>query len=139
MIKIKSVKSILLGGAMITISGVGAYMMKSAALEREQKLELLKAQIQEEQDKITVLEADWSYLTRPARIQQLSREILSFAPAEPSQILTLDALGEPPQESETESKLFQIRTIKGWNEHLAQHHPKADASPESRSQVCCAQ
>lgn len=113
MIKIRSVKSILLGGAMITISGVGAYMMKSAALEREQKLELLKAQIQEEQDKITVLEADWSYLTRPARIQQLSREMLSFAPAEPSQILTLDALGEPQQESETESNLFQIRTIQG--------------------------
>jgi len=114
MIKIRNMKSILLGGVIITMAGVGAYMMKSIALEREQELELLKAQISEEQDKITVLEADWSYLTRPARIQQLSREMLSFAPVEPSRILTLDALGEiDQQEEETDSKLFQIRTIKG--------------------------
>ena len=129
MIKIRNMKSILLGGVIITMAGVGAYMMKSIALEREQELELLKAQISEEQDKITVLEADWSYLTRPARIQQLSREMLSFAPVEPSRILTLDALGEiDQQEEETDSKLFQIRTIKGWNEHLAHHHQETDAS-----------
>ena len=113
MFKITRMKSVLLGGTMITIAGIGAYMMKSIALEREQELALLKAQISEEQDKITVLEADWSYLTRPSRIQQLSRDMLSFAPVEPSRILTLDALGEVPQEDEQDNNLFQIRTIQG--------------------------
>ena len=79
----------------------------------EQALGLLNAQISEEKDKITVLEADWSYLTRPARIQQLSREMLSFAPVEPERILTLDALDTPSSTEDEDNNLFQIKTIQG--------------------------
>ena len=113
MIKAKSIQSMIIGGAIITAAGVGAYMMKSIALEQEQALAVLNAQISEEKDKITVLEADWSYLTRPARIQQLSRDMLSFAPVEPERILTLDALAPPSAEEESESNLFHIKTIQG--------------------------
>ena len=111
--KTKSMKTVIIGGAIITAAGVGAYMMKSIALEQEQELALINAQISEEKDKITVLEADWSYLTRPARIQQLSREMLSFAPAEPERILTLDALDIPSEDDETNNRLYQIKTIQG--------------------------
>lgn len=113
MLKTKSMKSMIIGGAIITSAGVGAYMMKSIALEQEQELSLIKAQINEEKDKITVLEADWSYLTRPSRIQQLSKEMLSFAPVEPERILTLDALETPPEGTENNNNLYQIKTIQG--------------------------
>lgn len=113
MFNTKSIRSVIFGGAIITAAGVGAYMMKSMALEQEQALGLLNAQISEEKDKITVLEADWSYLTRPARIQQLSREMLSFAPVEPERILTLDALDTPSSTEDEDNNLFQIKTIQG--------------------------
>ena len=113
MLKTKSMKSVIIGGVIITAAGVGAYMMKSIALEQEQKLALISAQISEEKDKITVLEADWSYLTRPARIQQLSRDMLSFAPVDPERILTLDTLDIPSIEEDSENNLYQIKTIQG--------------------------
>ena len=113
MLKMKSMKSVIFGGAIILAAGVGAYMVKSIALEQEQELSLISAQISEEKDKITVLEADWSYLTRPARIQQLSKEMLSFAPVNPERILTLDALEEPSEDDESNNNLYQIKTIKG--------------------------
>ncbi len=112
MLKTKSMKTVIVGGIVITIAGVGAYMMKSIALEQEQTLALINAQISEEKDKITVLEADWSYLTRPARIQQLSRDMLSFAPVGPERILTLGTLDLPIDEG-TDDNLFKIKTIKG--------------------------
>ena len=114
MIKIRSMRSIILGGFIITAAGVTAYMMKSFALEQEQQLASIEAQISEEKDKITVLEADWSYLTRPSRIQQLSREMLDFAPAEPSRILTLDILeGEANDDQTSDDNFFQIKKIRG--------------------------
>jgi len=87
-------RSFILGALLIVAAGICAYMIKSHAIEKEQQLESILAQIEAEKDRITVLEADWSYLTRPARIQHLSREMLSFAPVTPDRILTLDIFDE---------------------------------------------
>ena len=92
--------------------GVGTYVVEQMILEREQKIATLKAKIKEEQDRITVLEADWSYLTRPSRIQSLSKEMLSFAPIEPQRILTLDMLeGGDAAPSSKDDSLYQITVI----------------------------
>jgi hypothetical protein len=113
MSKIQSIKSIVIGGIIITAAGVGAYMVKSIAFEQEKELTLLNAQIIEEKEKITVLEADWSFLTRPSRIQELSREMLSYAPAEADRFLKLDALDSPDDENIIDESLLHIRTIRG--------------------------
>ena len=86
-------RSFILGALVIVAAGIGAYMIKSHAIEKEQQLDAILAQIEAEKDRITVLEADWSYLTRPARIQHLSREMLSFVPMTPDRILSLDMVG----------------------------------------------
>lgn len=92
--------------------GVGTYVVEQMILEREQKITTLNAKIKEEQDRITVLEADWSYLTRPSRIQSLSKEMLSFAPIEPKRILTLDMLdGDNSNTDQDDETLFHINVI----------------------------
>ncbi len=84
----------ILSLVLVTIAGVATYKIKTDVIDLEQQLRQIKAEINDEQDRITVLDADWSYLTRPARIQQLSKEMLAFAPIDPQRILTLDMLGE---------------------------------------------
>lgn len=101
---------VLLGAVFVIIAGAGNYILKTMVLERQDQLQALQAEIIDEKDRITVLEADWSYLTRPSRIQHLSEEMLSFAPVEPERILQLDALeGEA---SSADDDFFQIKTIK---------------------------
>ncbi|XDZ66284.1 hypothetical protein AB8880_02490 [Alphaproteobacteria bacterium LSUCC0684] len=104
-------RSFILGALLIVAAGIGAFMIKSHAIEKEQELAEILAQIEAEKDRITVLEADWSYLTRPARIQHLSREMLSFEPVTPDRILSLDifdkAKGTTPPEGLFRNTIFE--------------------------------
>ena len=112
MFGLKSKSSIVVIFVMTLCLGVGVYVIEQMILEREQKITTLNAKIKEEQDRITVLEADWSYLTRPSRIQNLSKEMLSFAPIEPQRILTLDMLdGDNANTDQDDETLFHIKVI----------------------------
>ena len=114
MFGMKRTASMLLICVMTLALGVGTYVVEQMILEREQKITALKAKIKDEQDRITVLEADWSYLTRPSRIQSLSKEMLSFAPIEPQRILTLDMLdGDNTNADQDDETLFHIKVIEG--------------------------
>ena len=112
MFGMKRTTSMLLIGVIVLGLGVGTYVVEQMILEREQKITALNAKIKEEQDRITVLEADWSYLTRPSRIQSLSKEMLSFAPIEPQRILTLDMLdGQNASANQDNEPLYHIKVI----------------------------
>ena len=112
MFGMKRTTSMLLIGMIVLGLGVGTYVVEQMILEREQKIAALNAKIKEEQDRITVLEADWSYLTRPSRIQSLSKEMLSFAPIEPQRILTLDMLdGQNASANQDNEPLYHIKVI----------------------------
>ncbi len=112
MFGMKRTTSMLLIGVIVLGLGVGTYVVEQMILEREQKIAALNAKIKEEQDRITVLEADWSYLTRPSRIQSLSKEMLSFAPIEPQRILTLDMLdGQNASANQDNEPLYHIKVI----------------------------
>jgi hypothetical protein len=101
-----------LGVLAILIAGVGAYVAKTTVLEREQVLRSILSAIEEEKDRLAVLEADWSYLTRPSRMGPLSKEMLDFAHVEPERILTLDALNDTPALPADED-FFEVKNIKG--------------------------
>ena len=112
MFGMKRTTSMLLIGVIVLGLGVGTYVVEQMILEREQKIAALNAKIKEEQDRITVLEADWSYLTRPSRIQSLSKEMLSFAPIEPQRILTLDMLDVNNASANQDNEpLYHIKVI----------------------------
>jgi hypothetical protein len=55
-----------------------------AAAERR---DLLRAEIAEARRDIHVLKAEWSYQTRPARLQALAEEHLLLRPTEPDRLL----------------------------------------------------
>lgn len=117
MITMRSIRSFLLGALLIVFVGVSAYWIKSEAYERQTRLATLEAGIAAEKDRIMVLRTDWSYLTRPDRIQKLSEEMLSFAPVEPQRILDLDRLRDPPgkggQARPAQAGLYRITIDRG--------------------------
>jgi len=114
MIRMRSVISFFVIGVAAIGAGIGAYAIESMIHEREQRISQLTAEITEEQERITVLEADWSYLTRPSRIQSLSQEMLSFSPIEAQRILTLDMLdGNKDGDTDRNNDLYRIKVIEG--------------------------
>lgn len=72
--------------------------------EAESQFDLLhktESQIRYEEDTISLLKADWSLLTQPARLQRLTESYaaeLNLGPVEPEQIVTLDAIPQRPPE-----------------------------------------
>lgn len=113
MFRIKRATSISLICIATLSAGIGTYVVESMVDDREKKIRQLNTQIKEEKERITVLEADWSYLTRPSRIQSLSKDMLSFAPIEPQRILNLEMLdGDEAGQGETGlGNLYQINII----------------------------
>ena len=72
----------------------------------------LQAQIQLEQDQISLLKADWSLLTQPSQLQKLAgafQEELGLQPLEANQIVGLHDIPEkPPVEAEPADPAGQI-------------------------------
>ncbi|MCE2517600.1 MAG: hypothetical protein J4F41_07175 [Alphaproteobacteria bacterium] len=60
MINPRNLRALVFGSLAIVASGAGVYMVKSIVKDRDEKLEVIMTQIEEEQDRITVPEADWS-------------------------------------------------------------------------------
>ena len=81
------IMSIWLLGAAIT--GTGLYGIAYEVERMEQELAALEREIIEERESIHVLEAEWTYLARPERIEDLSRQFLPRM-----QGLTAERIGE---------------------------------------------
>lgn len=107
---IRSFWSIVFSALVVTVFAVATHWVKTEVIKKEEQLESLRASIKTEQNRIMVLEADWTYLTRPSRIEQLSRDLLSFAPIEPDRILSLESISNANFETENKevSGLFRI-------------------------------
>ncbi|MGC6485632.1 MAG: cell division protein FtsL [Candidatus Puniceispirillales bacterium] len=107
---IRIFRSIILSALVVTVFAIANHWIKSEVITKEERLDSLKARIQTEENRIMVLEADWAYLTRPSRIEQLSRDLLSFAPIEPARILSLDSISNADftPESSKATGLFRI-------------------------------
>jgi cell division protein FtsL len=53
----------------------------------ERALAKLSGEITEEHETIRLLDAEWSYLSRPARLERLAREHAGMVPLQPAQIV----------------------------------------------------
>lgn len=62
---------------LLLMAGVsGVYFIKYKVAILDEEISSMRREISEEQENIHVLQAEWTYLTRPQRIKQLSKKYL---------------------------------------------------------------
>jgi hypothetical protein len=74
--------------------GYAMFQVKYEVMQQEQTLASLNKQITDGREQIRVLNAEWSYLTRPSRIEDLSARFLHLNGMNSAQILPLSAVPE---------------------------------------------
>jgi cell division protein FtsL len=65
------------------------YSLEHRMRAGERAVAKLDHEISEERELIRLLGAEWSYLTRPARLERLAREHAGMAPLAPAQVMPL--------------------------------------------------
>ena len=97
------------------------FQVKHEAKEEGEKIAALEKKIEEENDALLLLKAEWSYLNRPQRIQRLTDEFsdqLGLKTIEPYQIGTI---GDVPDRSDEGSQPGAVvNDLEGLLEHA---HP----------------
>ena len=80
------------------VSAVGLFQFKHEAQERRANIARLRAAISEERAAIDLLQAEWTYLNRPERIQALAERFLNLQPFTMDKVIAVDdiAIREDP-------------------------------------------
>ena len=83
-------------GLMLTAAAsIGLYQVKYQVQDMERNLAAMKRQIVHDHAEMQVLDAEWSFLNQPERLQDLSRRYLALAPIRSSQMASIESL--PPR------------------------------------------
>lgn len=69
--------------------GYGVYKVKYEVRALKVRSSQLQADISRDHESIEVLQAEWAYLTRPTRLEELESRYLDLAPVKPGQVLAL--------------------------------------------------
>lgn len=70
------------------------YSLEHASRKTERRIAELKQNIINERDTIKLLNAEWSLLTRPARLERLAREHLKLQQMRPEQLVSQADIGK---------------------------------------------
>lgn len=92
MIRVASVVIILL----MVGTAVGLYRFKEHSADQAERIQSLRAQIASERERISLLQAEWTYLNQPDRIQDLSTRHLELERIKAAQIGTIESLPMRP-------------------------------------------
>jgi hypothetical protein len=74
--------------------GYAMFQVKYEVMQQEQTLAGINKQIADDREQIRVLSAEWSYLTRPSRIEELNARFVHLGNVNSTQILPLSAVPE---------------------------------------------
>ena len=85
-------RSMTLWLLLATCAGISLFLIKHEVQEREDRLNALHQEILADQEAIQVLNAEWSYLNRPDRLEHLIREFSEHHIANRLQLTSLDML-----------------------------------------------
>ena len=83
---------IILTAIVLASLGTTLYQVKTDIDERQAELRRLQAEIATTQRDISVLEAEWAFLSRPDRVMNLSASLLDMEPISRDRILPLEAI-----------------------------------------------
>ena len=87
-----------------TCAGITLFLIKGEVQDREDRLNALNRQILADQEAIQVLNAEWSYLNRPERLEHLIREFSDRV------ILQLTSITMLPQLLSAPGDLIDVKT-----------------------------
>jgi len=76
----------------VLVAGFALYTLEHRTRSVEREIARVDARIESEYEFIGLLNAEWSMLTRPQRLEQLARNHLKLGPVLPDQLVGLDAL-----------------------------------------------
>jgi hypothetical protein len=79
--------------------GYAMFQVKYEVMQQEQTLASINKQITDGREQIRVLNAEWSYLARPSRLEELSTRFLHLNNMNSVQILPLSVVPERPDPS----------------------------------------
>lgn len=85
-------RTTLLWLGLAALVGFGLFHVKYQVMALEEDLTRLNAATLREQNQIHVLEAEWSYLNRPSRLEELAERYLELKPITPDQLSSVAAL-----------------------------------------------
>ena len=83
---------IILTAVVLASLGTTFYQVKTGIDERQTELRRLQANIVTTQRHISVLEAEWAFVSRPDRVMNLSTSLLDMKPISRDRVLPLDAI-----------------------------------------------
>ena len=86
----------------------GLFHVKYEVAALEEELNRLNIATLREQNQIHVLEAEWSYLNRPSRLEELAERYLTLKPLGPHQLTTVSALPIRPMRDNTPAVIAKI-------------------------------
>lgn len=84
MVRLLNLFAFLLAGAMAFL----LYELKYETRQLEKKAAGIQREMDRERQSIAILRAEWSYLTRPERIETLADQLLHLRPATVDQLVT---------------------------------------------------
>lgn len=122
-------RSTLMWTAMAVLVGTGLFLVKHRVQALEDRLAALNHDIAEDREAIHVLNAEWAYLNRPERLEDLGRRLLGYEPAPAAQMARLDDLENRLAAPQDEPKTAKVAAPAETIEAVKRPRRKAKAAP----------
>jgi cell division protein FtsL len=84
--------TLLIYMAVIAVAACGVYFVKYSVQDMQRKVAALEEQLQQEQQALHLLRAEWAYLNRPERLSRLAADHLKMVPVAATSLTTLAAI-----------------------------------------------
>lgn len=106
-------KSSALWFGLFVVCCILLFQTSQRVTDGRQKLSVLQRDLMDEEETLRVLQAEWSYLNQPERLEKLSREYLKLAPMKGQQFAKADSLPlrAVPEEPATQEAPLTATTV----------------------------
>jgi hypothetical protein len=140
-------KTTLLWLILAVFCGAGIFRTSQKVHEEREKIAILEASISKEEESLRVLNAEWSYLNQPARLEKLAKTYLHLAPlkggqfvkvedipvrrATPAETTTADTEKKPEEKKTTKPHFVAAAPAKAKHTRLSAIIVKKDESDDA--------
>lgn len=80
---------------LIAMGIYGLYTVKYRVLDLQREIEVTRKELRQEQENLHVVAAEWAYLTRPDRLQELAAKNTALMPVQGVQVMEINTLPFP--------------------------------------------